>query len=213
MKRLPFPSALIAVSASVLLLQACGDVERVAGRILLLVRSWSREHLSCVHTDGDTQLDSALARQGLAESRYCAANLEGGPHRAERVVLVHRRQTEDADDGIADEFVDPAAVALHRRSTGRAVLVEHIVKRLGVETLGQRSRGGHVREDHRHRPPDSGGSVYLARHLGPTLAPLASWLLVSPCSPPARECLRRVTLGTYNIRGLVRGQMPSRLVE
>src|SRR4026209_204951 len=31
MKRLPFPSALIAVSASVLLLQACGDDTQVAG--------------------------------------------------------------------------------------------------------------------------------------------------------------------------------------
>ena len=97
------------------LLEACGDVERVTRRILLLrCCSGGREHLSGVHAHGATQLDSALAHQGLAESRYCAANLEGGPYRAERVVLVHRRQTEDADDGVADEFGDPAAVALHR---------------------------------------------------------------------------------------------------
>ncbi len=97
------------------LLKACCDVERVTRRILLLRRSsGGRKHFSGVHADGAIQLDCALDRQGLAEIRYGTANLESGPHCAKRVVFVHSRQSEDADDGVADKFGDPAAVALHR---------------------------------------------------------------------------------------------------
>ena len=176
------------------LLEACGDVERVSRRKRLLPRSGSRKHLPRVHADGDTQLDSALAHQHLAESCHCAACLDGRPHRAERVVLVHRRQTEEADHGVADVLLDPTAVAFHRRSTGRRVPVQDVVKRLGVEALGQLSRVGHVREDHRHRPPDSGGAVDLVRHVAPRSAPpLAGWTVPSPFPSLARECLRRDT--------------------
>ena len=185
------------------LLKACGDVERVSGRILLLPRSGCCEHLPRVHADGDTQRDSALAHQGLAESRYCAACLDSRPHRAERVVLVHRRKAEEADHGVADVLLDPAAVALHRRGTGRRETVEDVVQRLRVKALGQLGRVGHVREENRHRPPDSGGAVDLVAHL-PQLGPRSPARPYHRPSRRSRESVFAVALRTYSNRGLPR---------
>ena len=41
--------------------------------------------------------------------------LDGSPHRSQRVVLVHERNAEDSHDGVADELLHRAAVMLDDR--------------------------------------------------------------------------------------------------
>ena len=84
------------------LLQAGGDVDRVAGREPLLR---PRHHLARHHADPTLQ----------PQLRERVAHLDRRPHRAQCVVLVHHRHAEDGHHGVADELLDGAAVALDDR--------------------------------------------------------------------------------------------------
>ena len=82
------------------------------------------DHLAGV--DADPRLD--------AELRQRVAHLDGGPHGAERVVLVHLRHAEDRHHGVADELLDGAAVPLDDRLHLVEVAREDRAQRLGVES-------------------------------------------------------------------------------
>jgi hypothetical protein len=63
---------------------------------------------------------------------------------------VRGRRPEDGDDGIADELLDGAAVALELVAEPRVVRREQGPDVLGVEALGALGRADHVGEDDRH---------------------------------------------------------------
>ena len=77
------------------------------------------------------------------------AHLERRPQRAQRVVLVHRRDAEDGHDRVADELLDDAAVPLGGRPHPLEVRREHRAHDLGVERLAEQRRVGDVGEEHR----------------------------------------------------------------
>src|SRR5438045_2194577 len=65
----------------------------------------------------------------------CVPQLDRRTDGPQRVVLVERLQPEDADDRVADELLDCAAVAFEHRGGDPRVAVEYGVNGLGVELL------------------------------------------------------------------------------
>ena len=83
-------------------LEPGGGVDEVAG-----------DHPLVRGPDGDRRLagqDAGSRLDAGAQRPDGVDELEGGPDRAFRVVLVSRRGAPDGHDGVADEFLDRAAV-------------------------------------------------------------------------------------------------------
>src|SRR5438874_2163499 len=66
--------------------------------------------------------------------------------RAEGVVLVDVRDAEDGHDGVADELLHCAAVALDRSAHGLVPPAHQAAQRLGIEALAELRRLGEVAE-------------------------------------------------------------------
>ena len=79
------------------------------------------------------------------------AHLDRRADGAQRVVLVHHRHAEDGHDGVADELLHAAAVALDDPLHPLEVACEQRAQPLGIERLAERGRAGQVAEENRHR--------------------------------------------------------------
>ena len=71
----------------------------------------------------------------LAEGGYRIDDLERGPDGELGVVLLRLRHAPDGHHGVADEFLDRAAVALDDRSRGVEVAAQELARVLGVQRL------------------------------------------------------------------------------
>ena len=135
------------------LLESCRDVDRVAGRELLIRGGVPDDHLARVDAGARGDANPVLAREILVDALEGLAHLERRPHGSERVVLVDGGHAEHGHDGVADELLDGAAVTFERCLHRVEVAPHHTPQRLGVEPLAEGRRVGDVREDDRdHRP-------------------------------------------------------------
>ena len=117
------------------LLQPRGDVDGVAGdeRVPL-----PGDDLAGV--DADARLEPELV--------HVVAQLDGGAHGPQRVVLRRNRDPEDGHDRVADELLDRAAVALEHRAGGLVVAVHQRAERFRVGAVADRGRPRQVAEEH-----------------------------------------------------------------
>ena len=146
------------------LLQARRHVDRVPDRQVLALAD---EHEAGVHAGAKPQLHTDL----LSDRGQARPDLGGGPHRTQRVVLMHARDPEHRHHRIADELRDGSAVALDDRPQLFEISAHHPEQRLRVELLAERGRARHVAEQHRHhlsRPAgrrDLDGRLAIGRRL------------------------------------------------
>ena len=94
------------------LLEAGGDVDRVAGHERLPGRALSGHDLAGV--DPDAQRDpraEALLELGV-QRRQALLHLPGGAHGSQRIVLVRERDPEDRHHRVSDELLHSPAMAL-----------------------------------------------------------------------------------------------------
>ena len=105
------------------------------------------ERLAGVHPDPHFELERRL---GLVHLRDRLLDRERRANRPLRIVLVRDRRPEHGDDGVADELLHRAPVALELVPEPRVVRREERPDVLGVEPLGALGRTDHVREHDRH---------------------------------------------------------------
>ena len=137
-------------------LDARGRVDEVA-----------RDHALALGADGDRRLpgEHARARAQLADADLRAKRLHGldklerGPDRALGVVLVRSGSAPDGHDGVADELLDGAAVALDRRARRVEVAGQELPGLLGVAGLGGSGEADEVGEEHRDEAALGGRSA------------------------------------------------------
>ena len=91
------------------------------------------------------QTDNPDLRPDVASLWHSA--VESGPGGAFRIVLVRGRRPEDCDDGVADELLHRAPVALELVPEPRVVRGQQRPDVLGVEPLSALGRADQVRED------------------------------------------------------------------
>ena len=97
-------------------LQALGHVHGVP-RDERLPAGWiSGDHLAASDAHPDPEAQAELPLEVLVELGKLLAHLDGGADCSQSVVLVHMRNAEYRHDGVADEFLDGAAVALEHRA-------------------------------------------------------------------------------------------------
>jgi hypothetical protein len=109
--------------------------------------------LSGVDASPHPELEPVLGAQLLVQLRQRLAQLGGGPHRPQGIVLVQDRDPERGHDRVADELLDRSAVVLEDAADLDEVARDDPPVRLCVEPLAERRRVDHVREDDRDRLP------------------------------------------------------------
>ncbi len=98
--------------------------------------------------------DPALGLELGVERRQRVADLPGGPHGAQGIVLVDHRDPEHRHHGVADELLDGPAVALDHAAHHGEVAGHQGPERFGVQLLAQGRRPGHVGEQDRDQLAD-----------------------------------------------------------
>ena len=129
------------------LLQPRGDVDGVSGRKALLR---ARDDLAGVDAHAQLEPRAVAGLELVVQLVQAAAQLVGGAHRAQRVVLVHRRHAEDGHHRVADELLHRPAVPLDDRLRRLEVARHHPPQALRIDPLAERRRAGDVAEEHRH---------------------------------------------------------------
>ena len=107
------------------------------------------EHLACVNSDADREVDTALLQLRI-QTGETLTQLQRSAHGPERVILATKRDAEDGHDGVADETIDRAAVTLDGFACCGVISVHDPAKRLWVELLPECRRSDHVTEQHGH---------------------------------------------------------------
>ena len=153
------------------LLEPGGDVDRIAGREPLL---GAGDDLTGVDAEPDAQRRPVVALELGVQRLERIAQLHGGTHRPQRVVLVHLRHAEDRHHRIADELLHRAAVPLDDGLGCLEVARQHAAQALRVEPLAERSRSRDVAEEH------GDGLPLLARCRG--AGERRGALVAEPCS-------------------------------
>ena len=178
------------------LLQARGDVDRVAG-CKALVRS--RHDLASV--DADPRLHAEL-RQG-------SAHLVGGADGSQRVVLVDVRDAEHRHDGVPHELLNGAAVCLDDPTHALEVAGEQGTHGFGVHGLAERCRAGDVAEEDADNLPllpgrrgrfEPGAAIGAEGEVAVDLSP----------APDARQHAARLFRGRSTVEVMVRAGPPRR---
>ena len=110
-----------------------------------------------------------MGAQGVArlvgQGRHPLVNVERGAHRAQRVVVVGDRCTEQRHDIVAHMLVDRAAIALDDAVDRLEIAVEQRVGRLGAERARKFGVTRDVGEQHGHLAPLAGRrGRFLFRH-------------------------------------------------
>jgi hypothetical protein len=119
------------------LLQARRNVHRIAGHERSAAVATTRHDHAAVYADAELDAEAALGRKLLIQAGDLVAQLNGGAHRAQRVIFVKQRNAEDRHDGVADELLDRATVALQDRSGGREVARQGATHRFRIELLAE----------------------------------------------------------------------------
>ena len=135
------------------MLEAGGDVDRVAEQALALGGSGHGHHLSGVDPDPVLETNAARAFQALVDLLQPDAHVPGGVERSVRVVAVGHRQAEHGHDRVADELLHRAARALDLGPHTAQVGVDHLLQTLSVEALSEGRRADQVGEQDRYDLP------------------------------------------------------------
>jgi hypothetical protein len=120
------------------LLEARGDVDRVAGREPLLGPG---HDLARVHTNPRLH----------TERRQSVPHLHGRPDGTQSVVLVHPRHAKHRHHRITDELLEGASVPLDDRPHPPEIAGKQRTNGLRIGHLAERGRLRHVAEQHRDR--------------------------------------------------------------
>ena len=139
------------------LLQAGGDVHRIARDERLPNARVPGHDLTGVDADPAREGRAVVALELFVQQTEALPHLVRGPDRAERVVLVGRRDPEDRHDGVADELLHDATVAFDRLRHRREVPAHHAAERFRVQPLPERGRSRDVAEDDRDGLAHLGG--------------------------------------------------------
>ncbi len=99
--------------------------------------------------DPHAHLERVGEPEGDPLAAETAADREPCPDRAERVVLVNRRQAEDRHHGVADELLRPAAERLQLLGGGVEEPAQDLACALRVEALREPRRIDEIGEQHR----------------------------------------------------------------
>src|SRR5205823_4557932 len=174
------------------LLQAGGDVDRVAGRQPLFRPG---HHLSGVHPRSELQTGAVGIGELGVEVGERFTKLGRGAHRAQRIVLVHRGNAEDGHHGVADELLDRAAVALDDFFRDLEVAGHHPPQALGIDLLPERGRAGDIAEE------NGDGLARFPRRLGRqrSAARVAEASLLAIFGPAARTNGHGTSLGPAGV--------------
>ena len=131
------------------LLQAGGDVDRIARHERLSGGGVARDDVAGVHADPRRDRHAAVAFELLVQGCEGVAHLDRGPDRPERVVLVDGGYPEDRHHGVADVLLDGAAVALEHRPHLLEEPRHQTAERFRIELLAERRRSRDVTEQDR----------------------------------------------------------------
>ena len=142
------------------LLEALGDVDRIAGRKALPAAGVACDDLASVDTGPDCDRHAPVPRELLVERREAFAHLHRSPNRPQRIVLVDDRNPENGHHGVTDELLDDSLVALDDGLHLVEVAAHHASQRLRVELFAERSRSRDVRKDHRHGLSHLAGGLF-----------------------------------------------------
>ena len=138
-------------------LEPLRDDDGVAGGERVALRRVAGEDLARVDAGAHADRDPVRRLELVVQARELAPELDCRPDRAERVVLVHDRDPEDTEDGVADELLDRAAVALEHLPRRVVIARPDAPERFRVELLAERGRVRNVAEDERDGLPDHEG--------------------------------------------------------
>jgi hypothetical protein len=131
------------------LLEAGGRVDGVAGHERMTLRRIGGDYLAGVDAGARLKLDAPCALELLVQVMQHLSHLDGGAHGTQGVVFVDAWHAENRHDGIADELLDDASVALDHRPNLREVPRHDLADRFGVERRGEPRRLHDVGEDDR----------------------------------------------------------------
>ena len=131
------------------LLEAGGDVDRVAGDELIALPAERGDHVARVDADPDRQRDAVALLEGGVELLEPLEHLERGADRAHRVVVVDGRHAEDRDDRVADVLLERAAPRRDHLGHRLEVGAQQRAQPLGIEPLAELGRADHVGEEDR----------------------------------------------------------------
>ena len=129
------------------LLQARGDVERVAASDRLPRRRVADDDFAGVDPHPRTESDAPAGLELAVQALERLAHLAGGPHSAERIVLVQHRYAEHAEHRVADELLDRPAVPLEDWPHLVEIAQHHEPQRLGIDVFAEARRAGDVAEE------------------------------------------------------------------
>jgi hypothetical protein len=118
-----------------------------------LVASRSRDNVPCVHADAHRKPNPMPLGEIRVHLGQAGLHVETRPESAFRVVLVHRRGSEDGHDRVADELLDGPSPRLDHRSHGFEVIAQERAQLFRVELLAQCRRAGQVGEQDRNQLP------------------------------------------------------------
>ena len=173
------------------LLEACGHVDGVSGHETLSARRISGDHLARVHPDPDLDPDTVIALQFGVQRLERLAHTARCPNRADRIVLVRARDTEDRHDRVADELLHRATVGVDHELHLVEESTHHAAKGLRIQAFTERGRAGDIGEQDRDDLAHLGGTLVRGtQRRGALLTePRAIRVLFAACSTEAHGAM------------------------
>ena len=135
-------------------LQTRGHVYRVSGDEPVAARRIAGDHLTAGNAHPRLEPHAVLVLELVVQLGQAVAHLRRRPNGSQRVVFVQMRDPEHSHDGIADELLDRAAMALQGHTHLVEVPADRAPQRLGIKPLAERRRAGEVGEDDGHCLPE-----------------------------------------------------------
>ncbi len=119
---------------------AGGSSERLAGCTTVCRRIGARDDFTRADSDSEIEPDGALGYQLVGEPGECLPSLDRRPHRTQRIVLVHGRQSEDNRERFPGCGFEGAAMPLGGALNRIESAVGHAAETLGIEALTELGR-------------------------------------------------------------------------
>ncbi len=119
------------------LLEPRGDVHRVARREEMPAVYVAGDDLAGVDAGSSLDANAPFSLEVVVDVLEPRTHFGGGANSPQRIVLVEHRNAERRHDGIADEFLDRAAVVLDRLIDLVEIALHDPPHRLRVELLAQ----------------------------------------------------------------------------
>jgi hypothetical protein len=156
------------------LLEASGDVHRVAGHQALAARRIAGDDLARVHTDPRREPDAVVAFEVVVQRLERLPHVVRCPNGSQRIVFVELRDPEHRHHGVADELLDRTAVPFDHGRHLIEVSAHDTAERFGIEAFAEGRRAGDIGEHDRHDLADLRGAFGLGQGRGAVLAESSS---------------------------------------